>query len=101
MYHRKLKMVKIKCPSGRLIPKPPHGFLVPKNQRFYNWPRDKDGPVKDFPDGPLGVEMIIEVPWDMYHRRMIAKGDVELMEESKAVAKEVPSATENTKKDKK
>jgi hypothetical protein len=85
-------MIKIKCPDGKLIHRPPVGFYRPKWQRFYNWPRDEKGaPVEDYPGGPQGVEKIVSVPKDQYHARLIWRKDVTVVDEA-------PKAPEAPKK---
>lgn len=70
---------KMKCPAGKLIPRAPtmHLGVVPKWQKFYNWPRDKDGsPLPDAPGFPTGdeiPEMVVEAPMDQHHALLVAK----------------------------
>ena len=78
---RKKATVRIVCPAGKLVPRPPFGTvgaIVPKWQKFYNWPRGKDGqPLPDAPDFPTPEdipEVIVEVPMDDHHARMLYKG---------------------------
>ena len=92
--------VKMLCPAGCLIPRPAMttGPIVPKWQRFYNWPRDAKGqPIDDAPDFPASddiPEVIVEVPADSYHlRTLIFKGPCRL-------ADEVPAPTPKPKQKK-
>ena len=75
------KMIEIRCPEGMLIPRPASGMRMDKWARFYNWPRTANGsPLPDEKGGPKGAEMVVTVPDDSYHRRMIMRGTVSLVE---------------------
>lgn len=103
---RPLQFVAMYCPAGVLIPRPPVGMRRPKWQRFYNWPRNEDGsPVEDYPGGPVGVEVVVMVPRDQYHGRMLARGparlatDAEVKAYDKANAPAKPAAKPAKPKD--
>ncbi len=90
---RKRATVKMVCPAGHLIPRPPgpdSGPVPPKWQRFYNWPRDaKNQPKPDavgFPRAEDIPEMIVEVPADQHHlRTLIANGSCRLADTAPVV----------------
>ena len=94
------------CPAGVLAPcppGPPYGPVMPKWQRFYNWPRDANGqPMEDRPDFPKSEdipEVIVEVPADSHHlRTLIYKGHCRLVDEPVASA---PAPVKPRKKDNK
>lgn len=85
---RKRATVKMLCPAGTLVPRPPGpagGPITPKWQRFYNWPRDKKGQPKPdavgFPRADDIPEVIVEVTADQHHlRTLIAKGPCKLVD---------------------
>ena len=80
--------VKMVCPAGKLVPRPPGppGFAIPKERKFYNWPKDKDGPIEDregFPTPADIPECVVEVPADFHHLVIcIHKGPCSLHEEA-------------------
>jgi hypothetical protein len=85
---------KMKCPAGFLVPRPPTlglGRPVPKWQRFYNWPREKDGsPMEDAPDFPAPEdvpEMVVDAPKDQHHALLCHKGPCSVVDELPAEPK--------------
>jgi len=95
---RKKETIKVVCPAGKLVPRPPFGELgviIPKWQKFYNWPRGKDGqPLPDAPDFPKPEdikEVTIEVPKDQHHAMLCHKGACHIHDAS-APAHEAPKA---------
>lgn len=67
------KMVWMKCPAGVLVPRPPGppGPRIPKERKFYNWPKDANGQLvedrEDFPTPSDIVEVVVEVVADHHH----------------------------------
>ena len=51
----------------KLVVKPTIGHFRPKNQRYYNWAEDENG--------PYGEDFEREVPRDQYHLCMLVKND--------------------------
>jgi hypothetical protein len=70
-------MVKIYGPlkAGLLVPKPFIGYARPKALRFYNWPKNVHEGGK-----PVGEEFEVEIPWDLHHQRLVAKGIIDFVE---------------------
>jgi len=92
---RKLGMMKMLCPAGKLVPKAPDGMAKDKWAKFYNWPRDSMGsPLPDSPGFPKPEdirEMTIEVPNDEHHAVvLIAKGSCSLVAENAPIPAPVP-----------
>ncbi len=88
---RKKTTIKVVCIAGKLVPRPPFGnvgVIVPKWQKFYNWPRGKDGqPLPDAPDFPKSEdikEVTVEVPMDQHHAMLCHKGSCCLVDEPTA-----------------
>jgi hypothetical protein len=74
---RPSRMIKMRCPAGKLIPK--HDTAgQPKWAKFYNWPRDAKGnPIEDSPGFPTAAdipEVVVDVPYDQHHAGLIVKG---------------------------
>jgi hypothetical protein len=86
-------MIKMLCPAGKLVPRPPGppGPSIPKERRFYNWPRDAKGNlIEDLPDFP-GTddikEVTVEVPADHHHLVIcIHKGPCKLADDAPSAA---------------
>ena len=82
--------VKMVCPAGCLVPREPGPPGIPKERRFYNWPRDAKGNlIEDRPDFPLPhhitEEVVVEVPANHHHLvTCIHKGPCRLQDEAVA-----------------
>ena len=99
--------IKILCPAGVLIPRPPvvSGPVAPKWQRFYNWPRSAKGePMPDAPGFPRAEdikEIVVEVPADQHHTRtLIYNGHCTLVDETPRAAPIVAEAPKGKKAEK-
>lgn len=79
-------MMRVKNRHGLLIQKPAIGVFRPWLQRVYNG--------KETDKGIVPVDKEWEVPRDQYHGRLVAKGDLILVEAKK------PAPKKNTIKDK-
>ena len=87
--NRPVNMMRIAgpCRPGTLIPKPSVGLFRRKKERFYNY-TEQDG-------RPYGADFERDVPCDQYHLRMLAKGDVRLVDTKR---KKSPAPTVEAKK---
>jgi hypothetical protein len=85
------KMVWMKCPEGVLVPRPPGppGPRIPKERKFYNWPKDENGQLiedrEGFPTPKDIPEVVVEVVADHHHLvTCIHKGPCSLTKAPKA-----------------
>lgn len=84
-------MMRVKNKPGRLIQKPSVGVIRPMLFMVYNGEKTDAGIVP--------VDMEWEVPRDQYHGRMLARGDLLLVDEPKeAPKKAVKKPKEEDKK---